>query len=98
MKFKEGRNEKWLNEAEALEKFKSKIKGWMTLPEGTDYCPHCWEKMDKMNKLTEGMKKDARPTIEFVEKRKGTEGWSVICQTHDPARKDGEEFVPFLNS
>jgi len=26
-----------------LEKFKDVLKGWMTNPDGDDYCPVCWE-------------------------------------------------------
>ncbi|MDP2598426.1 MAG: hypothetical protein Q8P49_01195 [Candidatus Liptonbacteria bacterium] len=80
MKFENRKDKEGFPEPESLSTFKERIKGWRTLPEGTDYCPRCWANLEKNKRLSEDSMKTARPTSDFVEQRKGTDGWSAVCQ------------------
>ncbi|HUZ92776.1 MAG TPA: hypothetical protein VNG29_02130 [Candidatus Paceibacterota bacterium] len=79
MKFKEGgRYHERKPELEGFERFKSEIRNWMSIGDD-DYCGRCW--LGKSNNgISPKEKAAARSTAEFAEKRKGTEGWSAICE------------------
>jgi hypothetical protein len=70
-----------------LTKFKEMLKGWMTSPDGEDYCPDCWEKyLEKCGKEIEEMiKKTSHPAASWPKKvmektRKAADGWYASCE------------------
>ncbi len=81
-----------LPETRSFEGFKEKIKGWMTTPEGVDYCPFCWAVAENTRPLLKKAKNAARPTVEIAEQRKGTDAWYVACQKCD---REVEVFVAY---
>ena len=67
-----------------LVEFRKSIKGWMTSPDGEDFCPESWERYlakirEKDSKLELIVKKDSRPTSSVAETRKASDGWLVMC-------------------
>lgn len=83
-----------------LEEFKSRLRGWVTSPDGEDFCPKSWAEYlkkrraedDPSGKILEMVKSDSKSTSKLAETRKAFDGWFVMC-AEENCRE--EVFIPF---
>jgi hypothetical protein len=72
---------------ESLSVFKNTLErgGWMTSPDGEDYCSKCWQKyLGKFNEnFSKQVEKDSKSTAELAKTRKSADGWYVRCELCD---------------
>ena len=80
-----------------LKEFRGHLWGWMTNPDGEDFCPTCFHQVYLKRIPAEGrsqVKDDSNPTKDYAETRKARDGWLVMC---DNMKCTAVVFVPFTN-
>jgi hypothetical protein len=74
--------------------FLHELKGWMTSPDGEDFCPECWKQyLDKLTGAQRVMALDNSGSTagkHTAKTRKAADGWLAFCE------KCGKDvFVPY---
>ncbi|OGY99286.1 MAG: hypothetical protein A2945_04930 [Candidatus Liptonbacteria bacterium RIFCSPLOWO2_01_FULL_52_25] len=91
MRFERRKGHESVPEEGSIETFRRRVGGWMTAPEGVDYCPLCWRLEKESPLFSKNVQDASKPTAEFAHQREGTDGWSAICQNRKCRNK---VFVP----